>query len=35
MNSAKYELLTKSFNKAMNTEFEIPPLYPNKADNKS
>ena len=27
--------LQKGFNKAMNIEFEIPPINPNKADNKS
>ena len=35
MNSVKYGPLTKSFNKAMNIEFEISPINPNKADNKS
>ena len=35
MNSVKYGPLTKDFNKAMNIEFEIPSINPNKADNKS
>ena len=35
MNSAKYGPLTNIFNTAMNLEFEIPPINPNKADNKS
>ena len=36
MNSVEYGPLTKSFNKAMNIEFEIPPINPiKKADNKS
>ena len=35
MNSVEYGPLTTSFNKTMNIEFEIPPINPNKADNKS
>ena len=35
MNSRKYGPLTKSFNKAMNIEFEIPSTNTNKADTKS
>ena len=35
MSSVKYRPLTKSFNKAMNIESEIPPINLNKADNKS
>ena len=35
MNSVKYGPPANSFNKAMNIEFEIPPINPNKADNKS
>ena len=35
MDSVKYGPLTKGFNKAMNIEFEIPSINPNKADNKS
>ena len=35
MNTVKYGPLTKSFNKAMNIESEIPPINPNKVDNKS
>ena len=31
MNSVKYGPLTKSFNKAMNIEFEIPPINPNRS----
>ena len=35
MNSVEYGPLTEGFNKAMNIEFEIQPINPNKADNKS
>ena len=35
MNSIKYGPLTEGFNKAMNTESEIPHISPNKADDKS
>ena len=35
MDSVKYGPLAKGFNKAMNIEFEIPSINPNKADNKS
>ena len=35
MNSVEYGPLTKGFNKVMNIEFEIQPINPNKADNKS
>ena len=35
MNSVEYEPLTKRFDEAMNIGFEIPPINPNKTDNKS
>ena len=34
MNSVKYGPLTKGFNKAMNTESEIPHMNPNKSIQK-